>query len=137
MKISWAGKMRWLIVTCRRVAVPAAAFATAAGTALIPAPAVAEAQAAAVVCVPENRVCAGVESEGGQYHYSFRVSSAPRPLTPVFTVNGEAASGSAWVGWNGSTAHGEFRPNVPLASGDEVCMLLSQAPPGRFCDTVP
>lgn len=131
--------MRWLIAACRRVAVPAAALTAAVGVSLIPAPAAAaaEPETAGIVCVPENRVCAGIDGTAGRYYYSFRINSAPQPLTPVFTVNGDAASGSARIGWIGSTAHGEFHPNVPLASGDEVCMLLSQVPPGRFCDTVP
>lgn len=122
--------MRSLI---RVVALAAAGTATA----LTASPALASAPAPFPVCIPEAPVCAGVTGEPGNHYYTFRFQPPPTGSLG-FTVNGAFASGSVSYVTGPNYLRGDFRPTVPLVSGDEVCMTYTQSwQPGETCDTVP
>ncbi|WP_026403772.1 hypothetical protein [Actinomadura rifamycini] len=117
-----------------RVLTLAAAGAAAALTA---SPALASAPAGFPVCIPEAPVCAGITGEPGDYSYAFRFQPQPTGVL-TFTVNDAYAPGSVYYESGPTYLRGEYRPTVPLVSGDEVCLSYTISGwPGETCDTVP
>ncbi|MET8979496.1 hypothetical protein ABZX85_28235 [Streptomyces sp. NPDC004539] len=106
----------------------------ALGAALVPTTASA-APSVQVVCVPEARVCAGVDGSATQgYVYTFTIKQPPAALGLSFTVNGFPASGSLTIISQPGLAQGTFRPSPALVQGDQVCMTILSIS-GTYCGT--
>ncbi|MFM9443287.1 hypothetical protein [Streptomyces acidiscabies] len=88
-----------------------------------------------VVCIPEARVCAGVDGNAAQgYVYTFSIRQPPTFLGLSFTVNGLPAGGSTTILTQPNLVQGTFRPSPALVQGDRVCMTVSSIP-GTYCGT--
>ncbi|MHC5903011.1 hypothetical protein ACVNF4_03720 [Streptomyces sp. S6] len=93
------------------------------------------ATAAQVVCIPEARVCAGVDGDAAQgYQYVFVIQQPPSPLSLSFTVNGAPARGSTAIVTRPNLVQGWFSPSSALVQGDRVCMTVALIP-GTYCGT--
>ncbi|MEX3105239.1 MULTISPECIES: hypothetical protein [unclassified Streptomyces] len=118
----------------RLIASGLAAGAAALGAVLAPTPATA-APSAQVICIPEARVCAGVDGNATQgYVYTFTIRQPPPALGLSFTVNGLPAAGSSTIVTQPNLVQGWFRPSPALVQGDRVCMTISSIP-GTYCGT--
>lgn len=88
-----------------------------------------------VVCIPEARVCAGVDGNATQgYVYTFSIKQPPTPLGLSFTVNGLPAGGSTAIFTQPNLVQGQFRPSPALVQGDRVCMTILGIS-GTYCGT--
>jgi hypothetical protein len=82
-------------------------------------------------------VCAGIAGEPGDYRFTFTFRPAPTG-SANFTVNGVQAGGTVIFQSGDGFLRGDYRPFVPLITGDEVCMSYIQFfQSGQVCDTVP
>ncbi|MEV0314253.1 hypothetical protein [Nonomuraea fuscirosea] len=87
------------------------------------------------VCLPETRVCAGLDD--GRFAFTIR----PRPTTLAVdaTVNGTPVTGSLTHFTGDDHVQGWYEPYPPLVPGDVMCLAITapEVPPGPYCDTAP
>ncbi|QNP75023.1 hypothetical protein IAG44_40170 [Streptomyces roseirectus] len=122
----------WLSAGAALAALLAPTTATAAPATTVPA------TQAGPYCIPEARVCAGLDGNATQgYQYVFTIHQPPSSLTFRFTVNGLPATGGYRVVTQPTYVQGWFFPSPPLVRGDEICMTLSGIIPSTYCSTVP
>ncbi|WP_416966654.1 hypothetical protein [Streptomyces sp. 4F14] len=118
----------------RRLIASALAAGAALGAVLVPTAASA-APSVQVICIPEARVCAGVDGNATQgYVYNFTIRQAPTFVSLFFTVNGLQAHGLISTTSQPGLIQGSFRPTPALVQGDQVCMTISGIP-GTYCGT--